>query len=44
MDGSEIDSGKVYDDFNGANLSFRADYFRPLIEFTGGAAAIEALT
>ena len=43
MNGSDGDSGKVYDDFNGANVVIKADYNRDLYEFTGGAAAIVAL-
>lgn len=36
-------SGKLFEDFNGANVLFTGDYSRPLYEFTGGWAAIEAL-
>jgi hypothetical protein len=43
MDGSDGDSGKLYDDFNGANVVIKGDYTRDLYEFTGGSAAIEAL-
>jgi len=43
MDGTEEDSGKNYDDFSGANVSFKGDYWRPAFTFTGGLAAITAL-
>lgn len=43
MDGSEGDSGKAYDDFNGANVVLKAEYSRDLYEFTGTWASIEAL-
>jgi len=43
LDGSDEDSGKVFDDFSGANVSFKSDYFRVPYEFTGGLAAIQAL-
>lgn len=41
MDGSDGASGKLYDDFNGANMVIKGDYSRELYEFTGGASAIE---
>lgn len=41
MDGSDGASGKLYDDFNGANVVVKGDYSRDLYEFTGGATAIE---
>lgn len=41
MDGSDGSSGKLYDDFNGANVVIKGDYTRELYEFTGGATAIE---
>jgi hypothetical protein len=43
MNGSDGATGKLFDDFNGANVVFKADYNRDLYEFTGGAAAIAAL-
>lgn len=43
MDGTEVDTGKAFDDANGAGLMFKGDYGRPLFEFTGGIAAIIAL-
>lgn len=43
QDGTDGGSGKVYDDFNGGNLTLVGNYGRPLYEFTGGWAAIEAL-
>ena len=43
MDGSEADSGKVFDDPNGGKLMVKGDYIRPLIEYTGGLATITAL-
>ena len=42
-DGTETDSGKAFDDMNGATVVFKADYGRSLIEFTGGIDAIIAL-
>lgn len=36
-------SGKKWDDFNGATVTFKGNYIRPAREFTGGAAAIEAM-
>ncbi len=43
MDGSEGDSGKAYDDFNGANVVLKASYSRDLYEYTGAWSSIEAL-
>jgi hypothetical protein len=43
MDGSDGDSGKKFNDFNGANVLFKSDYSRDLYEFNGGSAAINAL-
>lgn len=43
MNGTNSDSGKVFDDFNGTNLVLKADYSRQAFEFIGGIAAIEAL-
>lgn len=43
QDGSEGGSGKLFDDFNGANIHFKGSYSRNLFEFTGGWEAIEAL-
>jgi hypothetical protein len=43
MDGTEADSGKAFDDNNGAQLMFKGDYTRAAYEFTGGVAAIIAL-
>jgi hypothetical protein len=35
-------SGKKYDDNNSAEVTFTADYFRPLMTFTAGVGAIQA--
>lgn len=43
QDGSSGTSGKVMDDFNGQDTILKTDYNRPLLEFTGGLAAITAL-
>jgi hypothetical protein len=43
MDGSEMASGKAFDDNNGAALSFKGSFSKPAHVFTGGLAAIEAL-
>lgn len=43
MDGTEIDTGKAFDDPNGAKLMFKGDYGRPLCEFTGGVDVIIGL-
>jgi len=37
-------SGKLFEEFNGMNVLFTGDYSRPLYEFTGGWAAIEAMS
>lgn len=41
-DGSDGDSGKVYDDFNGANVSFKANYSRPPFEYTAAVSTLIA--
>ena len=43
MDGTSVDSGKAFDDENGATVMFKGDYSRPAYEFTGGIDAIIAL-
>jgi hypothetical protein len=43
MDGTEGGSGKKLEDFNGANVAFKANYSRGLYEFTGGVTAITDL-
>ena len=43
MDGTEEDSGKAYDDFSGANVSFKGDYWRFAMVFEGGVEGITAL-
>ena len=43
MDGSEGGSGKLFDDFNGAQVSIKGDYLRELNQFTGLITAITAL-
>lgn len=43
QDGSEGGSGKLFDDFNGGNLTLKGSYSRNLYEFTGAWSAIEAL-
>lgn len=43
MDGSEADTGKVFEDDNGISLMVKGNYIRPAIQFTGGLAAIIAL-
>jgi hypothetical protein len=42
-DGSEGDTGKVFDDFNGGTLHLKGGYSRNLYEYTGTWASIEAL-
>jgi hypothetical protein len=42
-DGSEGGSGKLYDDFNGGNITLKGDYSRNLYEYSGTWADIEAL-
>lgn len=36
-------TGKLIDDFSGGNLVITGEYGRPLYEFTGGSAAIDAM-
>jgi hypothetical protein len=43
QDGTTGGSGKLQDDFNGANMVFKGDYSRNLYEFTGNWTAITAL-
>jgi len=43
QDGTEGGSGKLQDDFNGANIHFKAAYSRNLYEFTGTWDSVEAL-
>lgn len=43
QDGSQGGSGKVYDDFNGGNLTLKGSYSRNLYEYGGAWADIEAL-
>ncbi len=43
QDGSEGGSGKLFDDFNGVNVHFKASYSRNLYEFTGTWDSIETL-
>lgn len=40
MDGSEGGSGKKFEDFNGANVMFKAEYGRMAYEYTGGVQSI----
>ena len=40
MDGTETDSGKVMDDFNGATVKIKSAYTRELLEFTGNVSVI----
>ncbi len=42
-DGSEGGSGKLYDDFNGGNITLKGSYSRNLYEYTGGWEDFEAL-
>jgi hypothetical protein len=42
QDGSKIQTGKKFTDYNGQDLSMKSSYLRPPYEFTGGIAAIEA--
>lgn len=42
-DGTEVGSGKMLDDSQGATVVFKGDYVRPLYEYTGGVSTIEAL-
>jgi hypothetical protein len=41
MDGSDGGTGKLLDDFNGANVVIKADYSRDLREFTGDWSVIQ---
>lgn len=40
MDGTEGESGKLMDDFNGMTVKVKSSYVRPLLEFTGGVSVI----
>lgn len=42
QDGSKIDIGKKFTDFNGQNLSIKGSYSRPAFEFTGGIESLQA--
>lgn len=42
-DGSDGTSGKLYDDYNGANLHLKGNYSRNLYEYNGAWSAVEAL-
>ena len=42
MNGTDLDTGKKFDDFNGANVIFKAEYSRGPREYTGGVASIQA--
>lgn len=42
QDGSDGTSGKLFDDFNGANLHLKGSYSRNLYEYTGGWDDFEA--
>ena len=44
MDGSEGGSGRKFEDFNGAKVMFKGEYFRMANEFVGGIDALEALS
>lgn len=44
MDGSDGTSGKLFDDFNGANVLFKGPYSRELREYTGTWATLLAFT
>lgn len=41
-DGGKIQTGKKFTEFNGQDLSLKADYLRGPYEFIGGYAAVEA--
>ena len=43
QDGSELDSGKTFSDFNGAKMVIKGEYSRPPFEFSGGIAALTDL-
>lgn len=42
MTGASGDSGKKFDDFNGANVVFKADYSRASFDFIAGISALQA--
>lgn len=42
QDGTTGDTGKLFSDFNGANVVMKADYSRALLEYSGGISAIVA--
>jgi len=42
QDGSKIDIGKKFTDFNGQNLSIKGSYSRPAFEFTGGMESLDS--
>jgi hypothetical protein len=42
QDGSKIQTGKKFTEFNGQDLSFKSSYLRPPYEFTGGIVSIDA--
>ena len=42
QDGSKIDIGKKFTDFNGQDLSIKGDYSRPAYAFTGGILGLTA--
>lgn len=44
MDGTDTTSGKLFDDFNGANLVIKGTYSRELREYTGTWDSLLALT
>lgn len=44
MDGSEGGSGRKFEDFNGAKVMFKGEYFRMANEFVGGIEVLEALS
>lgn len=43
QDGSELDSGKQFSDFNGAKLMIKGEYGRPSFEFSGLSTVITGL-
>lgn len=42
QDGSKIDIGKKFSDFNGQDVSFKGSYSRPAYQFTGGIGGLTA--
>lgn len=44
MDGSDGSTGKLFDDFNGANVVIKAPYSRDLREYTGAWSTLSAFT